>query len=504
MATWDGYNQKIIANRFQKSFMVNYIDLSGRLLVRQDASFNNRLFVMNDASFMGNVYVDENLITNLKLGYNRDAQMNRLFVMNDASFMGNLYVDGVLTTNSKLILNNDTSLNNNVIVGKDISCNANISIGRNLTILGNIAIQNYTATNVINTTTTNYQLVVSEDISLNGRLSVSSDTSLNGNLFVSKDISLNGNCNINGTIKFVNDISINGMNLGGNTNKFSTFYGNLAANDGSYNTLVGHKSFTVNPNTAGYCTGFGFQTGLASTGIHNTAVGYQSLSTTTTGGLNTGMGYNSGINNTSGANNTFIGVNTESGGGTHSNSTAIGANAWVSASNYIILGMNNASAQTLIIPRIERFLTPPILIRTLSSAVSIPHNTNTVILWGTSNYAGSTNISYNSTTGVFSNALARTISVSVSASFCYLSNVSGVRSLWVQHSTYGRVGHYQNSANISTTNPDVTGLFITCRFPMAYTDTFTISTFQNSGAALTAAASYNVNHPCRVFITVNM
>lgn len=227
MSTWDGYNKQIYANRFQKTFVINHIDVSGRMFVRQDASLNSRLFVINDASFSGNVFVNGNLITNSKFIINGDASLNnRLFVMNDASFMSNVYVNRSITANSKFIVNgnvsaqylnvlNDASfmsniyisgniiarpgftlnssnifINNNVYVSKDISCNGNISIGRDLIVLGNLAVKNYTNQNIINTTTTNYQLVVAEDISLNGRLAISSDTSLNGNLYVNNNIGI--------------------------------------------------------------------------------------------------------------------------------------------------------------------------------------------------------------------------------------------------------------------------------------------------------------------------
>ena len=230
MATWDGYNTTLQANRLQKTFVIDYIDLSGRLCVRQDTSMNNRLFVGSDASFSGNIYIDEFLTTNSKLTVNGDASLNnRLFVQNDASFSGNTYINGNLTTgkfivnadvsmnnrlfvqndasfsgntyingnlilNGNLMVNGNASLNSNVIVYRDLSNNGNVFIGRDLTVLGNIAIQNYTGTSIINTTTTNYRLAVVEDISLNGRLSVSSDVSFNSNLLV------NGKVNVKSTL----------------------------------------------------------------------------------------------------------------------------------------------------------------------------------------------------------------------------------------------------------------------------------------------------------------
>jgi predicted acyltransferase (DUF342 family) len=232
MATWDGYNTTLHANRLQKTFVIDYIDLSGRLCVRQDTSMNNRLFVGNDASFSGNIYIDEFLTTNSnsKLTFNGDVSLNnrlfvqndvsfsgntyingnltasklianadvsmntRLFVQNDASFSGNTYINGNLILNGNLTVNGNASLNSNVIVYRNVSNNGNVFIGRDLTVLGNIAIQNYTGTSIINTTTTNYRLAVMEDISLNGRLSVSSDVSFNSNLLV------NGKVNVKSTL----------------------------------------------------------------------------------------------------------------------------------------------------------------------------------------------------------------------------------------------------------------------------------------------------------------
>jgi acetyltransferase-like isoleucine patch superfamily enzyme len=231
MATWGGYNQETIeANRFGNVYIVDYLDLSGRLVVQNSGDISlNRLFVINDASFGSNVYVAGNLTTNLKFTANVDVSLNnrlfiqndaslnsnvyvngnitylkftvnsdgsfnnRLFVQNDASLNANVYVGRNLTTNLRLITTNDICLNSNVIVGKDISCNGNITIGKDLIVGGNLAVKNYTAQNIINTTTTNYQFVVSEDLSLNGRLSVSSDSSCNGS------VQINGNLAIKST-----------------------------------------------------------------------------------------------------------------------------------------------------------------------------------------------------------------------------------------------------------------------------------------------------------------
>ena len=91
-----------------------------------------------------------------------------------------LGMNATITGDSQVVLG---TANETVVIPGDASLNGNIVIGRNLTVLGNISIQNYTNQNIITTTTTNYQLIVSEDLSLNGRLVASGDSSFNGNIY---------------------------------------------------------------------------------------------------------------------------------------------------------------------------------------------------------------------------------------------------------------------------------------------------------------------------------
>jgi hypothetical protein len=152
---------------------------------------------------------------NTLLGYQAQANANNY---NNSTALG---AGATITGNNQVVLG---TASEKVVMPGDASLNGNIVIGRNLTVLGNISVQNYTNQSIINTTTTNYQLIVSEDISLNGRLCVSSDTSLNANLFIGRDLSLNGNL----YVKSINVKDISGVN---------NFFGNLQY---TYNT----------PNTA--------------------------------------------------------------------------------------------------------------------------------------------------------------------------------------------------------------------------------------------------------------
>jgi hypothetical protein len=229
-----------------------------------------------------------------------------------------------------LFANGDASFNGNVVIAKDVTIN------------GRLNIQNYTNTNIINTTTTNYQLIVSEDLSLNGRLVVSSDATVNKRLFVS------------------NDATINGLTIGqGNlvTNNNTAFgYNTLTVNStGTFNTAISRSVLSYN-TTGFYNTGIGGDAlrlniggnfnnavgtdalGQNTYGSNNTAVGRSALFSSN-GSDNTAFGAYSGFSITDGSYNTFLGSNTDA-----TNllkiqySTAIGYGATVDLSNTIVLG----------------------------------------------------------------------------------------------------------------------------------------------------------------------
>jgi predicted acyltransferase (DUF342 family) len=659
MATWDGKDSSIIANRFGNVYIKDYMDISGRLFVRRDASLNSRLFVMNDASFMGNLYVDEFITENANFNINGDVSLNgRLMVAQDATFncgrkvpsnftlltsdtsnililgsdsiirknvggvnltaliayinqtfsgnyflsarivnisgtnyggkrigftniinsdtpyfgirfgdigdnIVNLYfngslqsysgtyvgnelfsieittdsvsyyknnyllaryynpdnvslypmfrmvyratnqdsitsisigtltnssstytINGNLTANLNFIVNGDASLNSNVIVGRDISCNDNISIGRNLIVGGNLAVKNYTTANIINTTTTNYQLVIAEDLSLNGRLAVSSDTSLNGNLFVAGDISCNGNLNVRTGI-FLRDISVNGITIGRGAGGFTnTIFGNLALasnSAGINNTAVGYAALRLNTGSNNTACGYN---ALASntTGINNTAVGSDALSSNTTGCNNTAVGYNAGSANVDGSFNTYIGYNANADAGNYSYSTAIGANALITGSNQIVLG---TSAETVVIPGKIRHAFIPNKINYGVNNQSIPASSTATLLFPNSIFDGTyVNIGYNSANGTFTNNNPYTIGVTVSASVA-TAGTTGITGLMLSivSSVYGVVG----SSGICGTVSGQACTNCTATFPMGPTannETFYVTVRNTKTSAL--------------------
>ena len=87
------------------------------------------------------------------------------------------FVHGFLDVSGRAFIRNG-----NLVVGFDSSLNGNVSIGNDLIIGGRLSVRQYDTRNIINTTTTNYQLIVSEDLSLNGTLFASGNVELRGNV----------------------------------------------------------------------------------------------------------------------------------------------------------------------------------------------------------------------------------------------------------------------------------------------------------------------------------
>jgi len=513
MATWGGYDGAILATRFQKTFIKDYLDLSGRLDVRNyDVSLNNRLFVMNDASFTGNVYVGGNLIANIFVANSDVSLNNRLFITNDASFMSNVYVDDILTVDYIFASKGDVSLNSNVFVGKDISSNGNVSIGKDLTVAGNLIVKNNTSQNIINTTTTNYQLVVSEDLSLNGRLCVLNDASMNGNLFVSGNISLNGNLKVKGYINFLRDISINGMNIGSGNSTNNTIIGFdcfKSNTTGVNNTAIGHSGLMN--NTTGRDNTMAGVISLVNntTGSYNTGYGYAALEYYTTGSYNTGMGYRAGYTTAAltGSYNTYIGSTAmQSNTPSYNNSTAVGLGAVITGNNQIVLGRDT---ETVVIPRIERHLALPIIMRKAlsSQSQSVDRSTGATVTFPTLVYDnGYTGITY--LNGVFTNTNSYSVCLNISASvnFPAISSTTAMVGTYIQtsgNSTYtsGYIEERHGLVFDRVIN-NIYSQHITLLIPLAAGATFWIGVGHTVGTSGSITISGSDDFP--TFITIHV
>ena len=190
-------------------FVLQDISLNGNLIVNSDVSLNSRLFVWQDTSLNSNLFVkgksvlngDISLNSRLTVGQdislngnlvvNGDVSLNsRLFVWQDTSLNNNLFVkgksvlNGDISLNGRLLVVQDASLNGNLFVKGNSIINGDISLNGNLVVFGNLRVQQVQNANIINTTVNNYQLIITEDISLNGRLLLQKDASFGGNLII--------------------------------------------------------------------------------------------------------------------------------------------------------------------------------------------------------------------------------------------------------------------------------------------------------------------------------
>ena len=197
--------------------------LDSTLSVSGDASMNSKLQVANDTILDSTLSVNGITTLSSTLSVAGDASLSsKLAVAGDASMNSNLQVANATVLDSTLSVTGETTLNNNLsvigdaFVSSDLSVNNNVLIGGDLsmqgdlTIIGNLSVFQTRDTETIRTTVNEYELIVSEDLSLNGMLKMSGDASLNSNLYVKNDTTVDGNLSVGGDVSmndklFVND-----------------------------------------------------------------------------------------------------------------------------------------------------------------------------------------------------------------------------------------------------------------------------------------------------------
>ena len=126
---------------------------------------------------------------------------------------------GSLTANGGIICDTDkfvvadgtgnTTIGGTLGVAGKSNFSEDVSFNKNVTIEGNLTVEQYSNTAIINTTTTNYTLIVAEDLSLNGRMFISEDISLNKDLFVGDKSILHGDVSMNSRVDIGGDVSMN-------------------------------------------------------------------------------------------------------------------------------------------------------------------------------------------------------------------------------------------------------------------------------------------------------
>jgi hypothetical protein len=105
----------------------------------------------------------------------------------------------------------------------------------------------------------------------------------------------------------------------------------------SANTALGYAALNLNTTGLGN-TAVGFESLKSTNGNGNTAYGYQTMNVHTIGDGNTAFGANALLNASNNSQNTAVGNNALANNGIYSNTTGLGYNAQITASNQIALG----------------------------------------------------------------------------------------------------------------------------------------------------------------------
>jgi hypothetical protein len=261
-------------------------------------------FQTSDLSLNGNLRIGGNLITSI-------VQLGPLSVTGTAPIVTpQTDTEGfsvcAVNTNQQTFTYaaNDLSVNGNLFVrsfGRDLSMNGNVSLGGNLLVNGNLSVNQFQSTTKI--TTTNYQLVVAEDLSLNGRLNVTQDASLNGNVYVKGNVGIGGSMVLFGSITST-----------GNAPQLTQY---AYAGSGTYNVPAGCRYLWVRAVGGG---GAGGNASSAGNSVIAGAVGGTGGNTTFGPTGNTGLitangGYGGGNSNSAGSISGFTNNYSVGGGG---------------------------------------------------------------------------------------------------------------------------------------------------------------------------------------------
>ena len=262
------------------SYLNNDVSVNGNLLanntiIKSDAYINNNIIVIRDSSLNANLRVGGNTVVNgsttlfgplivnnninnygsitttgtstttgdVNVGSNLIVNQNTtlkgpLNVTGTTRMTGAVNMVGDLSVNGRLFVTNypigsiplgaiyggaglglgsfanDVNIGKNFYVGGDTTLYGNLTVVQDLTLIGQLVIKQYKVNQTI--TTVSYEVIIAEDLSLNGRLFMTGDASINGGLFISNDVSLNANLYVGGNTMFANPIIIgNSVDING-------------------------------------------------------------------------------------------------------------------------------------------------------------------------------------------------------------------------------------------------------------------------------------------------
>ncbi len=207
------------ANRYKKTYMNGFLDISGSLVVRNgslylndgDISLNGHLLVNGDVSLNSNLIVSDTVNTagnisivgntiNTNASVEGNTICQNLRVNNDVSFNSKMFVSDDMYINSKLFAVGNVTLNSKLYVG------GNVSINSKLTVNDNVYVNNKLI--VSGDASFNSKLTVVKDASFNSKLTVGGMVSFNSRLVVNGDVSLNSRLYVTGNVQFNTNISV--------------------------------------------------------------------------------------------------------------------------------------------------------------------------------------------------------------------------------------------------------------------------------------------------------
>ena len=389
------------------SFAVSSLDLSYLVV---DSSFN----VYCDASFNSNVDICGNLDVSgsFTCGSFAVSSLDVSFLVVDSSFnvscdasfnnnvdiCGNLDVSGTFTCGGSVTVSTlDVSnlvVNSSFKVSCDASFNNNVDIYGNLDVSGTLHVSYLS---VVHDASFGNNVYMTNNLDVSGSLDVSyisvvHDATFGSNVDVKGNLDVSGNFTCDGSVNLAT-LSVRDFAA---TNSFNVTcdasFGKALNVDGATtldSLTVGYvtQDLTDTTSTQYGCFSYNSTAAASTTYLYNSAFGRQTLSAINSGGLNTAVGayssaniqdgsyncsfgYGSLMNNVSGSFNTCIGHDAQSNGDVattenvsfttcigantkarHDYSTAIGYGAQTTASNQIVLGVNDADRQdTVVIP----------------------------------------------------------------------------------------------------------------------------------------------------------
>lgn len=293
-----GLKSNIASPTFTGIATIPIVNVTDKLMVSNDVSFNGKMFVANDVSLNGNVSINGTLLAptpltsdnSIKVATTEFVKNQNYISKNGGNFSGavtfddNLTVLGDLSLNGKLFTNGDVSFNSNVFISgrtllnADASLNGNLSLANNLSMNGNLSIKGDISLNGVMTTPTpstsdnstkvattafvknqGYALLAGAnfigDVSMNGNMLVQKDTTLNQRLFLTGDASINSNISVGGNITTNANLLVSGKTvLNSDVSLNSRLY---IANDVSMNGklfVIGDASMNGNMNIGGILT----------------------------------------------------------------------------------------------------------------------------------------------------------------------------------------------------------------------------------------------------------